>query len=58
MQALAKQADMTATGAEALRILADDAGLRARMGEAGRAKGLSEFDEAVVLKRTLDLLGA
>jgi glycosyltransferase involved in cell wall biosynthesis len=44
--------------AEALRILAQDADLRARMGSAGMARALAEFDEVVVLSRTLDLLGA
>jgi glycosyltransferase involved in cell wall biosynthesis len=44
--------------AEALRELAADPDLRARMGAAGRARALGEFDEAVVLERTLDLLGA
>ncbi len=44
--------------AEALQRLVASTELRARMGEAGRAKALAEFDEAVVLKRTLDLLGA
>ena len=43
--------------AEALRQLADDAGLRARMGEAGRARALLHYDEARVVARTLDLLG-
>ena len=43
--------------AAALRQLADDAGLRARMGEAARARAVAEFDEAKVLTRTMDLLG-
>lgn len=42
----------------ALARLADDAALRARLGEAGRARALAHFDEAAVLARTLDLLGA
>ena len=44
--------------AEALGRLVADADLRARMGEAGRARALIHFDESVVLARTLDLLGA
>jgi glycosyltransferase involved in cell wall biosynthesis len=44
--------------AEALSRLAADPALRARMGEAGRLMALSRFDEAAVLARTLDLLGA
>ena len=44
--------------AVALRRLAENAELRAQMGAAGRARALAEFDEAVVLERTLDLLGA
>ncbi len=44
--------------AEALSRLAADPALRARMGQAGRARALAHFDEAVVLARTLDLLGA
>ena len=42
--------------AEALRRLAGDAGLRARMGEAGRARALELYDEAKVVARTLDLM--
>jgi glycosyltransferase involved in cell wall biosynthesis len=41
----------------ALRRLASDATLRARMGNAGRARALERYDEARVLTRTLDLLG-
>ncbi len=48
---------MVAPLAEALRRLAADAGLRARMGEAGRARALDLYDEAKVVARTLDLLG-
>jgi glycosyltransferase involved in cell wall biosynthesis len=44
--------------AEALRRLAGDAGLRARMGAAGRARAVARYDEATVVARTLDLLGA
>ena len=44
--------------AAALQRLAADAGLRLRLGEAGRQRALREFDEAVVVARTLDLLGA
>ncbi len=43
--------------AEALTTLASDPALRARMGEAGRARALDRFDEAKVVGRTLDLLG-
>ncbi len=43
--------------AEALRRLAGDAGLRARMGEAGRARAMAHYTEAEVVLRTLDLLG-
>ncbi|GGC60710.1 glycosyl transferase [Siccirubricoccus deserti] len=43
--------------AAALQRLATDAALRARMGEAGRARALERFDEAKVVGRTLDLLG-
>ncbi len=43
--------------AAALTRLAGDAGLRARMGAAGRARALARYDEAVVVGRTLDLLG-
>ncbi|WP_198372908.1 glycosyltransferase family 4 protein [Roseomonas rosulenta] len=43
--------------AEALSRLAADPVLRARMGEAGRARALDRFDEAKVIGRTLDLLG-
>ncbi|PZW47086.1 glycosyltransferase involved in cell wall biosynthesis [Humitalea rosea] len=44
--------------AEALARLAADPALRARMGAAGRARAMAEYDEAKVLARTLDLLGA
>ena len=43
--------------AEALRRLANDAALRARMGAAGRARALELHDEAKVVARTLDLMG-
>jgi glycosyltransferase involved in cell wall biosynthesis len=43
--------------AAALARLAGDPALRARMGEAGRARALSRYDEARVVGRTLDLLG-
>ena len=43
--------------AAALRLLAGDAALRARMGEAGRARARALYDEAAVVGRTLDLLG-
>jgi glycosyltransferase involved in cell wall biosynthesis len=44
--------------AAALDRLVADPSLRARMGEAGRARARTHFDEAAVLARTLDLLGA
>ena len=44
--------------ASALRRLVGDPALRAAMGEAGRARALELYDEAKVLARTLDLLGA
>jgi glycosyltransferase involved in cell wall biosynthesis len=43
---------------EAIGRLVADAGLRARMGEAGRGRALALYDEARVVARTLDLLGA
>jgi glycosyltransferase involved in cell wall biosynthesis len=43
--------------AAALRRLAGDATLRARMGLAGREQALACYDEARVVARTLDLLG-
>jgi glycosyltransferase involved in cell wall biosynthesis len=43
--------------AAALRRLAEDPGLRARMGAAGRARALDLYDEGRVVGRTLDLLG-
>lgn len=42
--------------AAALSRLAGDAALRARMGEAGRARALARFDEAAVVARTVALL--
>jgi glycosyltransferase involved in cell wall biosynthesis len=48
----------TAPLALALHLLVADAPLRARMGEAGRARALELYDEAHVVARTLDLLGA
>jgi glycosyltransferase involved in cell wall biosynthesis len=47
----------TAPLAGALRRLAADPALRARMGEAGRARALERYTEAKVVARTLDLLG-
>jgi glycosyltransferase involved in cell wall biosynthesis len=44
--------------AEALSRLAADPALRQRMGAAGRARGVARFDEATVLRNTLDLLEA
>jgi glycosyltransferase involved in cell wall biosynthesis len=43
--------------AEALSRLASDPQLRARLGEAGRARALKKFDEAKIIALTLDLLG-
>ena len=43
--------------ADALGRLAADAALRQSMGAAGRRRALSEYTEAAVLDRTLDLLG-
>ncbi len=43
--------------AAALSRLADDAGLRQKMGAAGRARALERFAEERVVARTLDLLG-
>jgi len=47
----------TAPLATALARLAADAGLRSRMGAAGRARALERYDEAKIAARTLDLLG-
>jgi glycosyltransferase involved in cell wall biosynthesis len=44
--------------AAALRRLVGDPELRAAMGEAGRARALELYDEAKVLARTLEMLGA
>lgn len=43
--------------AGALGVLVRDAALRGRMGAAGRAKAIRDFDEAKVLRRSLGLLG-
>ena len=43
--------------AAALNRLVHDAALRAKMGNAGRERALSLYDEATVVSRTLDLLG-
>jgi glycosyltransferase involved in cell wall biosynthesis len=43
--------------AAALRRLVDDPQLRARMGDAGRTRATSLYDETKVVARTLDLLG-
>jgi len=43
--------------ADALRRLAGDAALRARMGAAGRARAMELYDESRVVARTLDLMG-
>ncbi|NPD69525.1 glycosyltransferase family 4 protein [Lichenicola cladoniae] len=42
----------------ALRRLVADAPLRARMGEAGRIRACTLYDETLIVGRTLDLLGA
>ncbi len=44
--------------ASALRLLAADAALRRRLGEAGRARALACYDEDRVVSRTIELLGA
>ena len=44
--------------ADALGRLTRDAALRAAMGEAGRMRALERYDEARVLARTVELLGA
>jgi glycosyltransferase involved in cell wall biosynthesis len=44
--------------AGALSRLAADPALRQRMGTAGRARGVARFDEATVLRNTLDLMEA
>jgi glycosyltransferase involved in cell wall biosynthesis len=43
--------------AGALRRLATDPALRQRMGDAGRARAADLYDEAQVVRRTLDLMG-
>ncbi len=43
--------------AEALARLAEDAGLRAAMGRAGRERAAALYDEGLVVARSLDLLG-
>jgi glycosyltransferase involved in cell wall biosynthesis len=43
--------------AEALRLLARDTALRARMGAAGRERALALYNESRIVERTLDLLG-
>ncbi len=43
--------------AAALRRLADDPDLRARLGAAGHVRALERYDEAKVVAHTLDLLG-
>lgn len=42
---------------QAMRRLADDAALRARMGAAGRARALEHFNETRIMARMLELLG-
>ncbi|MBN9507835.1 MAG: glycosyltransferase, partial [Alphaproteobacteria bacterium] len=44
--------------AASLRRPAEDGAPRARLGAAGRARALALYDEALVVARTLDLLGA
>lgn len=41
--------------ARAIARLQDDAALRARLGQAARAKALAEFDERIVIARTLEV---
>jgi glycosyltransferase involved in cell wall biosynthesis len=41
--------------AAAIARLQDDPGLRLRLGAAARQKVLSEFDERIVINRTLDV---
>ena len=43
--------------AEALARLAENAGLRAAMGGAGRELAAALYDEGLVVARSLDLLG-
>lgn len=43
--------------ATAIARLEDDADLRARLGEAARRKALAEFDERIVIERTLSVYG-
>ncbi len=43
--------------AAALRQLVQDGAARARMGAAGRARAVAVYEEAAVVRRTLDLLG-
>ena len=43
---------------DAVRALVSDPGLRRRMGQAGRARVLSEFDRSVVVPRLVRVLGA
>ena len=43
--------------AAALTRLAENSGLRAAMGAAGRSRALQRYDEAATVARTLDLLG-
>ncbi len=44
--------------AAALRRLAADLPLRRRLGAAGRERALARYDEALVVSRTVELLGA
>ena len=41
--------------ADAIERLATDPGLRTRLGAAARAKAIAEFDERIVIRRTLDV---
>jgi glycosyltransferase involved in cell wall biosynthesis len=43
--------------ADALRALATDPALRARMGDAGRTRAVALYDEAAIVGRSLDVLG-
>jgi glycosyltransferase involved in cell wall biosynthesis len=42
---------------DALSCLAGDAAMRAKFGDAGRARAVALYDEAAVVARTLDVLG-
>jgi glycosyltransferase involved in cell wall biosynthesis len=44
--------------AAALQLCVSDEAMRRAMGDAGRARALALFDEAIVLRRTVEALGA